>query len=130
MSRKKGNITYSIYPGIGHYNIYFRLCSPVADHEVYMSIFGSNDYQDKGGALLINMWGRDDDLLNISWFDQKMPPFVRDFMDKEGRLAIFHTDRETVPEKIDDDEIMTFDEFRQYLAEHSKQGSVKCIEVE
>ena len=114
----------------GSYNVDFKLKYIIDSSEVYMFAFG-NDFDDKGGDLLIDLGENHlTSFLTFTFDADRHPPLLTDFIDENGKLKPEFLDGSPAEETINESEIMNLGEFSKYLAENSSHKDVKWIEVD
>lgn len=124
-------INYDCIPGFEQYSIEFKLNQQLNDAEVYFIIFGNNE-GNNNSSLLVELGERElNSIIKFSWYEDIMPPFLKDFIDKENKLLITHTATETDEHKnVCDNDFMSFDDFKLFLDKNKEQKYLKWVEVD
>jgi hypothetical protein len=103
------------------YSVDFSLTQKIDKEEVYMFLFGKDEsYGDNSLEIDLQEMGLNS-YFTFSWNEQKLPPFLTDFVDNEGRLLISYADGSNENKLIDGGKYMTFDEFQVFLNRNRKQ---------
>jgi len=122
---------YNCQDGIESYTIYFKPDHPIEDSEIYMFLFGENE-KERSCYVMIEMMKSDEPFesrLSLSWHEEKLPPYLGDFRDKNGMLKT--ENYKGLSESIfSDDEIMTFDEFKIFLMRNRTQKDLRYVIVD
>ena len=115
---------YTCSPSIEQYSIKFSINHIIAERFVDLILFGregddeKSTYEDKFTSFFV-----------FSWHEDKIPPFMKDFIDEKGMLI---TDGPEGPAqtKVNRNEIMTFDEFEKFLRKNLIEKKLKMIDVD
>lgn len=99
------------------------------DDEVYMFIFGSKEHQDEYFLIDFTNLG-DISFINISTNTDKLLPFARDLVNKEGFFRISSIENKDEFVLLNDENTMSMEELRNYLELKRFPCSLKWIEVE
>ena len=119
--------TMSYYPGM--YCVDFRLPERIEEGEVYMFIFGKEN--SSGSSLLIDFGERDlVSFFNFSCDFEKHPPYLLDFADDKGRIAVSPEVAGYDVEYLNTDDIMPFDEFIIYLNNNRTPKHLNMVVVD
>ena len=119
-------IKMSYYPGM--YCVDFKLKEKIEKGEVYFFIFGS---ENNSSSLLLDLGEKGlVSFFNFSWDLDKHPPFLKDFADINGRIKISPEVPGYDSDYLSINDVMTFEEFQDYLSKNREQRFLNVIEVE
>ncbi|HPS57644.1 MAG TPA: hypothetical protein PK514_06005 [Spirochaetota bacterium] len=118
------NISY--YPGM--YCADFKLREKIEKGEVYYFIFGTGD---ESASLLIDLGERDlSSFFNFTWNIEKHPPYLKDFIDDNGGIKLESEVPGYDSEPLEEKDVISFDDFKEYLDKNREQGRLVIVEVE
>jgi len=101
---------------------------PVAEPEYYMFIFKKSEH-DYGNDVMIEIYEDGCAYLIFSFETEKYLPFIRGLME-EDLLKVSSLQEGDEYQAVDDKEIMTLEEFSDFLSSNSIPGNIIFIEVD
>ncbi|NLV68031.1 MAG: hypothetical protein GXY14_10205 [Spirochaetes bacterium] len=118
----------SVVEWAGMYCADFKLSERIEDAEIYLFIFGSRA---NGGSILIDLGERElSSFFNFAWDTNGHPPFLKDFTNGKGLLKSNSEVQGNDVESIEEKDIFSFEEFKDYLKSHRGQGRLNVVVVE
>lgn len=124
-------IGYTCSPSIEHYSIRYKINHKIEDWFVDLILFGKKE-EIKNNSFLVDMVEKKDattSFFSLSWHENKIPPFMNDFIDEDGMILTESTVGSSLV-KVTPDMIMSFDDFEEFLHTNPVQKKLAMIEVE
>lgn len=122
---------YTCSPSIEHYTIKFRINHEIEDRFVDLVLFGNNE-SERSTSFTADIYEKEDkygSFFSLSWYEEKIPPFMKDFINEE-EMILTESTRGSAMVKVTTDMIMSFDEFEAFLRRNREQKNLKMIEVD
>jgi len=122
---------YTCSPGIEHYTVRFIISHEIEERFVDLVLFGNNE-SEKSTCFIADIYEKEDkygSFFSLSWHEEKIPPFMEDFINEEGMILTESTTGSSMV-KVTADMIMDFDEFDRFLTRNCEQKKLKMIEVD
>jgi len=123
-------ISFNFNPSIENYGIDFKLSQRIEEAEVYMFNFGKSE-NTKSSSILFDFGEREfTSFLTFSWYEEKLPPFIKDFLNEESKIILSDDDENLMEPDLFWTETMSLDQFKLFLTENCKQKHVTWVAVD
>ena len=124
-------VRYNFHPSVEHYSLDFKTNRSVWENFVDMMLFGTEEDKNSTSFLIDILEKKDKDcsFFTLSWHEGKYPPFINDFIDEKG-MILSEGPEGAAMTRVQKDEIMSVDEFEEYLKKNHFEGNLKIIEVD
>lgn len=115
-------VCYRCSPGIEQYSVDFMLSHPPGKKEIYLLNFGK-PCSNKSPGLLVNLGERGRvGSFSFSWYENRLPLFLKDFIDGSGMLVTENSDG-IYERNFSVNDIMNIYEFIAFLQKNSDHNS-------
>ncbi len=113
---------------INQYSIDIDFSRKTTEEDIYYFLFGRS-HEGMCSSVLLDLWGSRK-FMTIEIDSEKYPPFVRDFLDESGKLRTSYISEEDEMIPVDEKDIMSMDELKDFLVKNNIRRDVTWIEVD
>jgi len=113
---------------INQYSIDIDFSRKTSEEDLYYFLFGKS-HEGLCSSVLLDLWG-DRKFMTIEIDSEKYPPFVRDFLNDAGELKTSYISEEDEMIHVDEKDIMSMDELKDFLRKNNIRRDVTWVEVD
>lgn len=113
---------------INQYSIDIDFSGKTSEADIYYFLFGKS-HEGLCSSILLDLYGNRK-FMTIEIDSEKYPPFVRDFMDESGKLRTSYISEEDEMIPVDENDIMSMDDLKDFLRKNNIRRDVTWVEVD
>lgn len=113
---------------INQYSFDIDFSIKTTEEDLYYFLFGKS-HEDLCSSVLLDLWGNRK-FMTIEIDSEKYPPFVRDLLDESGKLRTSYISEEDEMIPVDEKDIMSMDELKDFLRKNNIRRDVTWVEVD
>ncbi len=113
---------------INQYSIDINFSRKTTEEDLYYFLFGRS-HEGMCNSVLLDLRGNRN-FMTIEIDSEKYPPFVREFLNDSGELKTSYISEEDEMIPVDEKDIMSMDELKDFLVKNNIRRDVTWIEVD